>query len=555
MRILPFAVLALAAGCDFDAQLKACAEAERCLIPNASKPTLRFPHNGAGLGSASAVTQLAWSPTRPYLAWDFEGDNTWLFRIQVHQCDHGQALADCPFSTEVSDADEPDIPGTTYSLEHDLQIGSRYWWRVRGCHTSEPGTPCGPWSDARYFDVGRPESIPNDFEGTGRGQLVVAGQHPANGVMPEPLYLFRDRNDGQGIQFWKELDVGPPPGLTSSPAYGTVISGAGDLNGDGYTDFAVAYRPSFGTGLDEAVPLQVFLSSSSGPGSATPITLGPQTDGFGLPLGRAGDVNGDGYSDLAVCQATLKQVVVYYGGSSGPSNAVAMQATLPVPNADLSKANCAFAALLDVDADGYDDIVVSGTGQVSVFRGREAFGPWTSSVDIPSPVGATTFGSSMAGGDFNGDGHGDLVVAGGNGKAYLYLGGPQWFSGQFPLPIAFDIGAGTVAPAGDVNNDGLADLVTGGGSTGQVRIYLGQATGAPKSVAVLSNGARPNFGVSFAGAGDLTGDSYDDVAVGSTGGVEIYRGSPSEAEVGTLPISVSPANGSVQFGIGLAPAY
>src|SRR6185369_6106295 len=110
------------------------------------------------------------------------------------------------------------------------------------------------------------------------------------------------------------------------------------------------------------------------------------------------------------------------------SNAVASQASLSVPRADLSKPSCAFAALLDVDADGFDDIAVGGVGQVSVFRGREAFGPWTASADIPVPVGATTFGASMAAGDFNGDGRGDLVVIGGDSKGYLYLGGPQWFS-------------------------------------------------------------------------------------------------------------------------------
>jgi len=555
MRILSFAVLALAAaGCDYDAQLEACAKAERCLIANAPRPVLRFPHNGAGLGSAGAVTQLGWSPTRPYLAWDFDGDNTWFFRIQLNRCDPGQALADCQFRTEVSDADEPNIPGTTYGLEHDLEIGHRYWWRVRGCHTPEPGTPCGPWSDARYFDVGRPESIPNDFEGTGRGQLVVAGQHPVNAGMPEPLYLFHE--DNGVIAHWKDLAVGPPSGLTSTPTYGTVISGAGDLNGDGYTDFAVAYSPSFATGLDEAVPLQVFLSGSGGPGSTNPITLGPQMGGFGLPVGRAGDVNGDGLSDLAVCQASQSRALVYFGGAAGPSNAVAMQASLAVPNADLAKPSCAFAALGDVDADGFDDIVVAGVGQVSVFRGRDAFGPWAASVDIPIPAGATAFGVSLAAGDFNGDGHGDLVVAGGNSKGYLYLGGPQWFSGPFPPPIVFDIGVGTVAPAGDVNNDGLADLVAGGGSTGQVQIFFGQATGAPKSVAVIANGALPNFGVSFAGAGDLTGDTYDDVAVGSTGGVVIYRGFPSESDLATQqPISLIPTTGSAQFGIGLAPAY
>jgi VCBS repeat protein len=545
-------LLGLCAGCDFDSQLLACAKAERCLLPDAPRPVLRFPHNGAGLGSVSTITQLAWSPTRPYLVWDFpSNENTWNFRIQLNRCGPGQALSDCQFTTERSDQ-VPDTPATTYGLERDLDVGSRYWWRVRACQTALPGTPCGPWSDPRYFDVGRPESLPNDLAGTGRGELVVGQQNPTNAGVSETLYLFYGYNSGPSR--WRETSIGPP-GLGAPLSYGTVISGAGDLNGDGYTDLAVAYRPNFATGAEEAVPVHVFLSSPQGPGATGPIVLGPQSGQFGLPLGRAGDVNGDGYSDLAVCQAEQKQALVYFGGPNGPSNASSRSASLQVSNAQLVKPWCAFAALSDVDADGYDDIAVSGMGQVSVFRGREAFGPWTASVDIPAPVGATSFGASMAGGDFNGDGHGDLVVAGGNGMAYLYLGGPGWFSGQLPLPIAFNIGNGTVASAGDVNDDGYADLIAGGGSTGQVQIFLGQPSDAPKAGPIIKDAGLPNFGVSFAGGGDLTEDYYDDVVVGSTNGVIVYRGAPSENDLAVIKDPIIPPSGSTQFGITLAPAF
>jgi len=560
MRILPFVAIAsaaAAAGCDFDAQLKACAEAERCVITDANKPVLRFPHNGAGLGSASAVTQLGWSPTRPYLTWDFDGDSTWIFRLQVNECMPGEGLADCPFTQEQSDSQPTAISGTTYNLERDLRIGHRYWWRVRGCHTGVLGTPCGPWSDARYFDVGRPESLPNNFGGLDTGvnydliDLAAAGQNPSNAGMPETVYLFHGYPTGPG--HWKDLSVNPS--LMTPTNYAPVISGAGDLDGDGYTDLAVGYRVTFSGGADEALPVHVFLSNgSAGPDSASRITLGPQTDGFGSALGRAGDVNGDGYSDLAVCQAGLKRVVIYYGGVGGPSNAAGRMAALSMPNADPT--SCAFAALSDVNADGYDDIAVASLGQVLVYGGREAFGAWGSPfMDIPAPSSSTGFGASVAAGDFNGDGYGDLVVSSTNNKGYLYLGSPGWFSGPFPQPIAFDTGPGTIAAAGDVNNDGFADLVAGDGSTGQVRIFLGQRSGAPKAVATLTNNDVSSFGVSFAGGGDLTEDTYDDVVVGGTNGLVVYRGSAFENELGGAHDTVLAPFGSARFGLNLAPAF
>lgn len=556
MRILPLVALALlGAGCDFDTQLLACAADERCLLADANTPMLRYPHNGAGLGTSGATTPLGMTPTRPYFAWDFDGDETWRFRFQLIKCGPGQALADCPFLTERSDP-IPDIPGTTYGLPDDLEIGHRYWWRVRACHTTQPGTPCGPWSNARYFDVGRPEVLPNDLSVSGRADLVVGQATLPDPALPQTLYLFH--GSGTGPIHWKDLSV-PPPGLSVSVTYDIYATGAGDLNGDGYSDLAVAYQPNFGSFPQETVPIRVFLGGSAGPGTGLPITLGPQADDFGLPLGHAGDVNGDGYSDLAVCQANQRRAIVYFGGPSGPSETGGM-ALLSVPNAQLTKRLCAFAALSDVDADGYDDIVVAGQGQVSVFRGRSDTGAWAASADIPAPAGATAFGASLAGGDFNGDGHGDLVVTGGGGKAYLYLGGPQWFSGTFPDPIAFDIGSGFILPAGDVNNDGYADLivdmVSGGATTGQVRIFLGQPSGAPTAIATtITNTDIANFGVSVAGAGDLTGDYFDDVVVGGTNGVVVYRGSASENELGVVKDTVVPPSGSNQFGSHLAPAY
>ncbi|HEY8210910.1 MAG TPA: VCBS repeat-containing protein [Myxococcaceae bacterium] len=538
------------AGCDYDKQLEECAKHELCVLKDsdAPKPMLRFPHNGFGLGSESATTtQLAWGPKRPYLTWEFNGDDSWHFRVQLNKCAPGQSLAQCPFPPNAISSGKPDTAATSYQWEQDLVIGSRYWWRVRACTTAGLGFPCGQWSDPRYFDVGRPEPLPNDLAGNGLGALAVAQAAPLNGGTTDKVYLYLGNNTGPTPWIGRPtLDVGPPGVAVLD--YTAIPAGAGDLNGDGFSDLAVGYRIGGGA-TAQMLPVHVYLSTAAGPG-ATVIELGPSPELFGQALGRAGDVNGDGVSDLAVCQPGNKRVLVYFGKSGGPANVSNGDAQLELT--DATGPGCAFAALADVDADGNDDIAVSAPGQIRIFHGHPGPGAWVDAFDV-SPANAG-FGASMAGGDFNGDGHGDLVVEGNDGKAYLYLGSPLWFGGGFPPAIPFTVEPGLIVPAGDLNNDGFADLAIGGRGTGQVRLYLGRATGAPGPGPTLTD-SLPGFGTTFAGVGDVTNDSFDDLLVGGTNGAILFRGVASDNDLGTLTNVLLPPAGSENFGAGAASGY
>ena len=168
----------------------------------------------------------------------------------------------------------------------------------------------------------------------------------------------------------------------------------------------------------------------------------------------------------------------------------------------------------------------------------------------------TNFGDVVASaGDVNGDGYSDIIVGdygyyGGHniGSAYLYFGGPSM---DYVADLTFrgeqtdnEFGE-SVASAGDVNGDGFDDVIIGApvaGDDGKAYIYFG-GTNMDTVADVVIYGHYSDveyengfFAISVASAGDINGDGYDDVLIGSPdyendninpdyfGGVHLYYG-------------------------------
>jgi hypothetical protein len=348
------------------------------------------------------------------------------------------------------------------------------------------------------------------------------------------------------------------------------VGTAGDVNGDGFSDVLFG-AGRFDSDQSDEGRAWVHHGGPDGLGTfATWSTSGGQALAFwGWAVGSAGDVNGDGYSDVyAVAsnfdngQADEGKVWVYHGGPAGASQNPAWSGETNQVAAEIASAACAG----DVNGDGYSDFIFGSYrfdgGQNDEGRtwlhlgspsGLSPFASWTSEPDQAS----AWFGVSVASaGDVNGDGFGDVIVGAdgwdngqsSEGRAWLYLGssgglgGPAWSieGEQEGASLGY-----TVGTAGDVNGDGFSDVLIGLPqydrgqlNEGVVWVFHGSDAGLPGSPTRVLEANHPDasFGSAVASAGDVNGDAYSDVIIGSDqydggqtneGRAYVFHGGPS----------------------------
>jgi len=374
-------------------------------------------------------------------------------------------------------------------------------------------------------------------------------------------------------------------GVDNGDLSGWAPAGVGDVNGDGIPDVAMQTKnPDFDD--DDGHVWVVFGKSSGTAVSGASITAG--TGGFvidggdgdqlGWTLDGLGDMNGDGFDDLAIGAPGNGFVYVVFGKSNTTAVDADDLATgaggfriFPTPfDIDIGRL---VSGAGDVNGDGIPDLLIGDDFESPNSRAQAGityvvFGKIdNSNIDLDDIIagaggfavsgaraGDSSGGNAAGAGDVNGDGLGDIIIGarGVNpssrndaGAAYVVFGKTNTTAvdlldveagtGGFVINGAFANGfAGTgVSSAGDVNGDGLADLVvganeaTGVSAPGRVYVVYGKASGT--SVDLLN--VEANTGGYAIHATDVGGDfgmSVDSADVNGDGKPDVIAGGPNQ---------------------------
>ncbi len=404
----------------------------------------------------------------------------------------------------------------------------------------------GDQADGRFGTV----APAGDVNGDGYDDVIVGA------------YNYDRPEADEGVVF---LYLGGPGGLAGAPAWiaesnqpgarlGDKLAGAGDVNGDGYGDVVIgaALYDSLHTDAGAAF---LYLGSPAGLQSEPAwIAIGDQADAqFGGCAQSAGDVNGDGFGDVIVGAWLAShgelyegRAFVYFGSDTG----LAAQPGWEGEGDDVLSAYGYFCASAgDVNADGYDDIVVGARrwagnglveeGRVFVYHGGPS-GP-SLAADWFCDAGrarSEAGGYTISAGDVNADGFDDLLVGVfrwenpdlDEGKAMLFLGSA---TGLAQVPV-WEVEGGIARNnfgyhldgAGDVNGDGHADVIVSAPgvdtydfqyyNAGEATLWMGSAGGLSAAPVWTLAGQQAEMRIeAVRGVGDVNGDGFDDVAIGS----------------------------------------
>jgi len=382
--------------------------------------------------------------------------------------------------------------------------------------------------DLLGWDVGGAGDVNNDgyddvivgawrFSTTDRGRAYV--QSGKDGTR---LYTF----SGGGAEF-----------------LGSSVSGAGDLNQDGYDDMIVGAMGS-SVGANNGGRANVYSGEN---GSLMHTFAGTDAGGWlGSQVAKLSDMTGDGIPELGI------GAMHYLSGDPGQAFVYSGADFSLLYNYTGEQAGDWFGSRIsdagDVNDDDTPDFVVgaphndeagSEAGKVYVYSGLtgsllHTF--WGSTND--DALGASACGV----GDINDDGYDD-ILAGANqtGAAGSEIGYVNIYSGQdgsvirsHTGQVVGDIFGQDAALIGDIDGDGWADYAIGspGGSEfrssvgiGQVYVYSGQLGTVLNTYTSID--IQDIFGWSVAGAGDINNDTVGDLIVGA------YRSDSSGTDAGS----------------------
>ena len=336
------------------------------------------------------------------------------------------------------------------------------------------------------------------------------------------------------------------PGDTSLSAFGASLA-SGDVNSDGISDILVA-----SDSLDrehEGYRGMVNIYYGNHVGSTVPdlVLRSPVLKGSNSPNLASGDLNGDGYADVAMGEEMADHgggtCTVFMGGN--PMDTTPAFIIYGKSSWWLNFHFGCDVSIGDVNGDGQDDLVVGaystaespgdqGTGRVYVFYGGATFDTIPDVVLRGGHDGYYEgFGIRVsAEGDFDHDGFHDLYIGAWvygsdtRGRMYVYYGGD-------PMDTSYDMAMLGEGPGqklgfdkpGALSAQGNFDyavagceLWSDGGGSQRGKVYIhegGRPMDSIPDISLLGPQESCDLGVSVQSAGDATGDGNDDLIAGA----------------------------------------
>lgn len=350
---------------------------------------------------------------------------------------------------------------------------------------------------------------------------------------------------------------------------GTALTGVGDVNGDGYDDFAIGADTHFGPGgVDGAVylvlggPQQWSANTPLSHPNIIKFTGEPDASKAGASVAGAGDFNGDGFDDILVGapQSPDRPGVAYLIlGSPNIASGSLASAIKWTGEVNGGYTGNPVAGVGDVNGDGYDDAVIfsfnfQGNGKAYLVLGNATPTGGSLSTAISYLGQPNDKINTITSGDVNGDGYNDMAIgaflnddaANRAGIVYIVLGSANPTSDVLSnRPNYTGLENETIGyslSTADVNRDGISEIIVGapdyldnlGNSSIYILRYFDSATLSrpltTSSVKYNTLIANDNVGRSVAGVGDVNGDGFDDIItrnrLGTSGAFLMLHGGP-----------------------------
>lgn len=315
--------------------------------------------------------------------------------------------------------------------------GQKQEGRVMVWYGSAAGLgPSADWSaqiDQPYAWLGYSVAGAGDVNGDGFDDVLAGAFQYANGQQGEGgAWVWYGSAGGLGANGTPANAGWTAEGQVPYAGFGGSVAGAGDVNRDGYADlFIGALRYTNGEEQEGAALL--FYGSATGPAAVPDWTAEADQAGahFGSSVAGIGDVNKDGYADVAVGAPSYANgqvheggVFVWYGSAAGlGANGTPANADWAIEGEQAgARLGGRVAAAGDFTADAVDDLLVGAShqdgavpdaGAAWVYAGSttglSAGAAWT----VTAPQTAQHLGFQVAGaGDVNQDDGMDLLIAG-----------------------------------------------------------------------------------------------------------------------------------------------